>query len=115
MATLDVGSGHEGRRALDHQIPLIPFIDCLLCLVAFLLVTAVWSQMSRLQAHAQVPGTDVDGAPDAMRELPLDPLDIQDVGQEFAQFVDPVAELLEFLVTRKELFVMMPHHRRATS
>ena len=51
------------------QIPLIPFIDCLLCLVAFLLVTAVWSQMSRLQAHAQVPGTDVDGAPDAMREL----------------------------------------------
>lgn len=69
MATLDVGSGHEGRRALDHQIPLIPFIDFLLCMVAFLLVTAVWSQMARMQAHAQVPGTDVQGTPDAIREL----------------------------------------------
>lgn len=31
----------------NHEIPLIPFIDFLLCLVAFLLVTAVWSQMAR--------------------------------------------------------------------
>jgi biopolymer transport protein ExbD len=69
MATIDVGSGHAGRRALDHQIPLIPFIDFLLCLVAFLLVTAVWSQMARLQGNAQVPGDPELGNTDRSREL----------------------------------------------
>lgn len=55
MAGIDVG-GHGGRRTMNHEIPLIPFIDFLLCLVAFLLVTAVWSQMARLNADARVPG-----------------------------------------------------------
>src|SRR6185503_6901909 len=54
MAGIDVG-GH-GKRSLNHEIPLIPFIDFLLCLVAFLLVTAVWSQMARINADARVPG-----------------------------------------------------------
>jgi biopolymer transport protein ExbD len=54
MAGIDVG-GH-GKRNLNHEIPLIPFIDFLLCLVAFLLVTAVWSQMARINADARVPG-----------------------------------------------------------
>jgi biopolymer transport protein ExbD len=56
MASIDVGGGRGGRRAVDHDIPLIPFIDFLLCLVAFLLVTAVWSQMARLTADPMVPG-----------------------------------------------------------
>src|SRR3954463_7033787 len=55
MAGIDIG-GHGGRRSVDHQIPLIPFIDFLLCLVSFLLITAVWSQMSRINADARVPG-----------------------------------------------------------
>jgi len=48
MAGIDTGGGHGGKRATNHEIPLIPFIDFLLCLVAFLLVTAVWSQMARI-------------------------------------------------------------------
>jgi biopolymer transport protein ExbD len=48
---------------------LIPFIDFLLCLVAFLLVTAVWSQMARLQTNAQVPGDSPQGTLDPTREL----------------------------------------------
>src|SRR3954463_7341353 len=56
MAGIDVGGGHGGKRATNHDIPLIPFIDFLLCLVAFLLVTAVWSQMARINADARVPG-----------------------------------------------------------
>lgn len=55
MAGIDVG-GHGGKKAVNHEIPLIPFIDFLLCLVMFLLVTAVWSQMARLNADARVPG-----------------------------------------------------------
>jgi biopolymer transport protein ExbD len=55
MAGIDVG-GHGGKKNVNHEIPLIPFIDFLLCLVMFLLVTAVWSQMARINADARVPG-----------------------------------------------------------
>ncbi len=55
MAGIDTGGGH-GKRATNHEIPLIPFIDFLLCLVMFLLVTAVWNHMARIQADANVPG-----------------------------------------------------------
>lgn len=56
MAGIDVGGGGGGKRNLNHEIPLIPFIDFLLCLVAFLLITAVWTRMARINADAQVPG-----------------------------------------------------------
>lgn len=56
MAGIDVGGGHGGKKSLNHDIPLIPFIDFLLCLVSFLLITAVWSQMARINADARVPG-----------------------------------------------------------
>jgi biopolymer transport protein ExbD len=63
MAGIDVG-GHGGRKSMNHEIPLIPFIDFLLCLVSFLLITAVWTQMARINANAQVPGP-----PDPNREI----------------------------------------------
>jgi hypothetical protein len=57
MASIAIGDqGNHGGRAVNHDLPLVPFIDFLLCLIAFLLVTAVWSQMARLSAHAMVPG-----------------------------------------------------------
>jgi biopolymer transport protein ExbD len=56
MAGIDTGGGHGGKRSVNQELPLIPFIDFLLCLVMFLLVTAVWSQMARINADAQVPG-----------------------------------------------------------
>jgi len=68
MAGIDVGGGHGGKRATNHEIPLIPFIDFLLCLVAFLLVTAVWSQMARLNADARVPGPPKDEPPEEIKK-----------------------------------------------
>jgi biopolymer transport protein ExbD len=56
MAGIDVGGGHGNKRSVNQEIPLIPFIDFLLCLVSFLLITAVWTQMSRINADARVPG-----------------------------------------------------------
>jgi biopolymer transport protein ExbD len=53
--SVDTG-GKGGRKALDSEINLIPMIDLLICCIAFLLITAVWSQMSRINADAQVPG-----------------------------------------------------------
>jgi biopolymer transport protein ExbD len=64
MAGIDTGGGHGKKRSVNQEIPLIPFIDFLLCLVSFLLITAVWTQMSRINADARVPGP-----PDPDKEL----------------------------------------------
>lgn len=55
MATIGIGGG-AGRRATNHELPLIPFIDFLLCCVVFLLMTAAFSNLSRLESSANVPG-----------------------------------------------------------
>jgi len=59
MASIGGGLA-AGKRVLNHELPLVPFIDFLLCLVAFLLVTAVWTEAARLRADARVPGQGVD-------------------------------------------------------
>jgi len=57
MAGVSVGDGgHGGKKSVDHEIPLIPFIDLLLCCVMFLLATAVWTQLARINANQQQPG-----------------------------------------------------------
>jgi biopolymer transport protein ExbD len=56
MGGLNVGGGHGGKKSLDAEIPLVPFIDLLLCCIMFLLVTAVWNQLARLNASQQSPG-----------------------------------------------------------
>jgi len=68
MAGIDTGGGHGGKRAVNMELPLIPFIDFLLCLVAFLLVTAVWSQMARINADARVPGPPRDEPPEKVEK-----------------------------------------------
>lgn len=55
MAGIQVGQGH-GRRAVDHEIPLVPFIDLLLCCVMFLLVTAVWNRLAAIESVMNRPG-----------------------------------------------------------
>ncbi|MDH5491460.1 MAG: biopolymer transporter ExbD [Myxococcales bacterium] len=57
MAGVSVdGGGHGGKKNVDQEIPLVPFIDLLLCCVMFLLVTAVWNQLARISANQQSPG-----------------------------------------------------------
>ena len=38
-------SGKSGKKALDATINLVPFIDLLSCCIAFLLITAVWTEL----------------------------------------------------------------------
>ncbi len=68
MAGIDTGGGHGGKRSSNHEIPLIPFIDFLLCLVMFLLVTAVWNHMARIEADAKVPGPPKDDEPQDIKK-----------------------------------------------
>ena len=53
------GGGRKKKKALDANINVVPAIDLLSCCITFLLYTAVWTQISRLQV--QQLGT---GAPD---------------------------------------------------
>lgn len=55
MAGINVGGGHGGKKPVDSEIPLVPFIDLLLCCVMFLLVTAVWNQLARINANQATP------------------------------------------------------------
>jgi biopolymer transport protein ExbD len=63
MGGINVGGGHGGKKAVDSEIPLVPFIDLLLCCVMFLLVTAVWNQLARLNANQQQPGQQAPNEP----------------------------------------------------
>lgn len=60
MSGVDVGESGGKKRATNSDINMIPFIDLLMCTIAFLLITAVWVTNSRLNANAQVPGSDTD-------------------------------------------------------
>jgi biopolymer transport protein ExbD len=56
MAGIQFGAAGGGKKAVDAEIPLVPFIDLLLCCVMFLLVTAVWNQMASIGASQNAPG-----------------------------------------------------------
>ncbi len=43
------GGGKRHRRSLDATINVVPAIDLLSCCISFLLFTAVWTQIARLQ------------------------------------------------------------------
>lgn len=46
-------SGNGGKKPLDAVINLVPFIDLLSCCISFLLITAVWVQISWLGTNSQ--------------------------------------------------------------
>ena len=66
-ATPTTKAARHARRAVDATINLVPFIDLLSCCIAFLLITAAWTQFQRLSAapsHGQTGG-DAPPAPPA--------------------------------------------------
>jgi biopolymer transport protein ExbD len=48
--------GKAGKKSVNADLNLVPYIDLLTCMVAFLLITAVWSQLARLEAHQKGQG-----------------------------------------------------------
>ncbi len=43
-----------GKRTLDFDLNLVPFIDLLSCCISFLLITAAWTQLARLETIQKV-------------------------------------------------------------
>ncbi|MBC7794793.1 MAG: biopolymer transporter ExbD [Clostridia bacterium] len=55
-----MGPQHSGgRRPLDAELNLVPFIDLLCSLIAFLLMTAVWAQIAALEVAQTKSGEDI--------------------------------------------------------
>src|SRR5207302_10943770 len=55
-------TGKGGKKALDAELILVPFIDLLSCCISFLLITAVWTQINGLQVASS------GGPPDQPKE-----------------------------------------------
>ena len=49
-------TGKGGKKPLDAYINLVPFIDLLSCCISFLLITAVWTQLARMDVTQKGPG-----------------------------------------------------------
>ena len=55
--SVSVDTGNKsGKKQLNAELNLVPYIDLLTCMVAFLLITAVWTQLARLQAQQKGQG-----------------------------------------------------------
>jgi biopolymer transport protein TolR len=55
--------GKGGKRSLTADLNLVPYIDLLTCMVAFLLITAVWTQLAQLKISQHGKGGDVEQEP----------------------------------------------------
>lgn len=53
MSTGGIGGG--GRRNVNAELNLVPYIDLLSTLICFLLITAVWGQIDAMSTNAQTP------------------------------------------------------------
>ncbi len=63
-----VGTG-DGKKSVDVELNVVPFIDLMSCLTAFLLVTAVWSSYS--QINIKPKGLGRDATKEITEEIPV--------------------------------------------
>lgn len=59
--------GKGGKKSVNADLNLVPYIDLLTCMVAFLLITAVWTQLARLQAQQKGQGQAGEETPPEMQ------------------------------------------------
>ena len=61
---VSVETGNKGgKKPLNAELNLVPYIDLLTCMVAFLLITAVWTQLARLRVDQRGQGPSDDISP----------------------------------------------------
>jgi biopolymer transport protein ExbD len=59
--------GKSGKKSLNADLNLVPYIDLLTCMVSFLLITAVWTQLARLQVQQKGQGAAGEETPPEMQ------------------------------------------------
>jgi biopolymer transport protein TolR len=65
---VSVQGGKSRRKSLNADLNLVPYIDLLTCMVAFLLITAVWTQLARLQAQQKGQGQAGEETPPVQQD-----------------------------------------------
>lgn len=53
----------KNRRSVDLHIELVPFIDMLAMMITFLMMTAVWTELGRIQVSQAPTGPSESNAP----------------------------------------------------
>ena len=64
MGAVAAESARGGRRQLDAHINLVPYVDMLMTIMTFLVMTAVWTRMSALEVHSPSSGTSAPREPE---------------------------------------------------
>lgn len=72
MAHIDSG-GRRGGRSANFELNLVPFIDLMSVLITFLLISAVWTQVSMIQLGASFASPRQD------QETPVKPPPLEDL------------------------------------
>src|SRR5215472_11201547 len=68
---LQLPGGGGRRKSLDFTLNLVPFIDLLSCCISFLLITAVWTQLSKINVAQKGQGQAGEKTEDTPPELKL--------------------------------------------
>lgn len=71
MAHIDTGG--RGGRSSNFELNLVPFIDLMSVLITFLLISAVWTQVSMIQLGASFASPRQD------QETPIKPPPLEDL------------------------------------
>ncbi|MDX2019875.1 MAG: biopolymer transporter ExbD [Deltaproteobacteria bacterium] len=60
--SVDTG-GKSGKKSVNADLNLVPYIDLLTCMVSFLLITAVWTQLARLEVQQKAKSASGETPP----------------------------------------------------
>ncbi len=75
---MDLGTGGKGgKKPLDAAINLVPFIDLMAVTISFLIMSAVWTQVGRLQVSSSGPSD-----PSTEEQEQIDPITLRLSGTE---------------------------------
>src|SRR6478735_8215983 len=85
---MDLGSGGKGgKKPLDMAVNLVPFIDLMAVTISFLIMTAVWTQIGRLQVSSSGQATDTT---EQTQDEDLQPITLLLTDKELRLSVGPV-------------------------
>ena len=77
-----VGGGKSGKREASFDLNLVPFIDLMSVMITFLLITAVWTQVSMIKLGSSIYGkqnTEETPPPPPRADVPFR-LDVKETG-----------------------------------
>lgn len=68
-----IPEGGGGKKSVDFQLNLVPFIDLLSVLISFLLMTSVWTQIAKIDVRQKpnMPDQDEPPPPEDEKKLNL--------------------------------------------